>query len=123
MTTTAINPTTEAKKRINKRNLKGAARMSECRRYAEMCLDTLNYTDDVWVMEYNKDDIIGKHWYAWDFLYTGEFNYLSAKAISRIYNLMQMVHGDVFIATYEREDSNDEGLLVSIRFTKDITNY
>lgn len=123
MTTTPINPTAEAKKRINNRNIKGAARKSECRRYAEMCLDRLNYTDNTWVLEDDNDSIIGKHWYAWNIRYTGEFNYLSAKAVSHIFNLMEMVHGDVFITTYDREDSNDEGLLISLRFAKDITDY
>ena len=123
MTTTPINQTAEAKKRINNRNLKGAARKSECRRYAEMCLDRLNFTDESWELEDYNDSYIGKSWYCWNIRYVGEFNYLNAKAVSQIYNLVELVHGDVFITTYNREDSNDEGLLISLRFTKDITEY
>lgn len=123
MTTTPINPTAEAKKRINNRNLKGAARKSECRRYAEMCLDRLNFTDEQWELEDYNDSYIGKSWYCWNIRYVGEFNCLNAKAVSQIYNLVELVHGDVFITTYNREDSNDEGLLISLRFTKDITEY
>ena len=123
MTTTAINPTTETKKRINNRNLKGAARKSDCKRYAEMCLNRLNIGDEAWVLEDENDSVIGKSWYTWDIRYTGEFNYLSAKAVAQIHNLLEMVHGSVYITTYDRGDSNDEGLLISLRFVKDITDY
>ena len=118
MTTAATIKMTESNNKVS--NLKGASRKRDCKRYAELCLATLNSTGDEWVLEENN---YCKVWHTFVLKYVGEFNYLSAKKIANIYNLMEMVHGSVYVATYDRHDSGDEGLCITLEFSKDITDF
>lgn len=117
MTTTATN--TEKKNRV-KKAVKGASRKLECKKYAELCLARLNSIGVDWELVENTDQGV---WYSWTLRYIDEFNYLSAQKLANIHNLMEMVHGNAYITTYDREERNDEGLCIVLEFSKDVTDF